>query len=167
MYEYSTANGKECPPANERFLITSIWCIIALCYFLLLSASFYIVMLFFNYTMLTFIWLCCYLFLNEKMKEKPVELRLQTVNWARLQVTQGTQWGREISQSFQDRGGNLDNYGKHSFLEYLDFIENPYTYGTEYDIIMLCLSWLKFALLNIIIIEKYYLEKSYRHYKNV
>jgi len=71
-------------------------------------------------------------------KEKPVELRLQTINWARLQVTQGTQWGREISQSFQDREGNLDNYGKHSFLEYLDFIENPYTYGTEYDIIMLC-----------------------------
>ncbi len=50
----------------------------------------------------------------------------------------GTQWGTEISQTFQDREGNLDNYGKHSFLEYLDFIENPYTYGTEYDIIMLC-----------------------------
>ena len=69
---------------------------------------------------------------------KQVELRLQTINWARLQVTQGTQWGREISQTFQDREGNLDNYGKHSFLEYLDFMENPYTYGTEYDIIMLC-----------------------------
>ncbi len=49
---------------------------------------------------------------------KQVELRLQTINWARLQVTQGTQWGREISQTFQDREGNLDNYGKHSFLEY-------------------------------------------------
>ena len=23
-------------------------------------------------------------------------------------------------------------------MEYLDFMENPYTYGTEYDIIMLC-----------------------------
>ena len=71
-------------------------------------------------------------------KGTPVELRLQTINWARLQVTQGTQWGRGIWKSFEDREGNLDNYGKHSFLEYLDFVSDPYTYGTEYDIIMLC-----------------------------
>ncbi len=34
----------------------------------------------------------------------------------------------ELEGFFQDREGNLDNYGKHSFLEYLDFMENPYTY---------------------------------------
>jgi hypothetical protein len=33
----------------------------------------------------------------------------------------------------------LDNYGKHSFLEYLDFVADPHIYGTEYDINMLCL----------------------------
>jgi hypothetical protein len=71
-------------------------------------------------------------------KGKPVELRLHTINWACMQVTQGTQWGRGIWKSFEDREGNLDNYGKHSFLEYLDFVADPYTYGTEYDIFMLC-----------------------------
>jgi len=71
-------------------------------------------------------------------KGKPVELRLHTINWACMQVTQGTQWGRGIWKSFEDREGNLDNYRKHSFLEYLDFVADPYTYGTEYDIIMLC-----------------------------
>jgi hypothetical protein len=71
-------------------------------------------------------------------KRKPVELRLHTANWAHMQVTQGTQWRRGIWKSFEDREGNLDNYGKHSFLEYLDFVIDPYTYGTEYDIIMLC-----------------------------
>ena len=51
-------------------------------------------------------------------KGKPVKLRLHMINWARMQVTQGTQWGRGIWKSFEDREGNLDNYGKHSFLEY-------------------------------------------------
>ncbi len=52
-----------------------------------------------------------------------------------MQVTQGTQWGRGIWKSFEDREGSSDNYGKHSFLEYLDFVADPYTYGTEYDIV--------------------------------
>jgi hypothetical protein len=58
-------------------------------------------------------------------KGKPVELRLHTINWACMQVTQGTQWGRGIWKSFEDREGNLDNYRKHSFLEYLDFVPDP------------------------------------------
>ncbi len=44
-------------------------------------------------------------------KGKPVKLRLHMINWARMQVTQGTQWGRGIWKSFEDREGNLDNYG--------------------------------------------------------
>jgi hypothetical protein len=71
-------------------------------------------------------------------KEKPVESRLCTINWVCMQVTQGTQWGRRVWKTFEDREGNLDNYGKHSFLEYLDFVTDPHIYGTEYDIIMLC-----------------------------
>jgi len=62
-------------------------------------------------------------------KGKPVELRLHAINWARMQVTQGTQWGRGIWKSFEDREGNLDNYGKHSFLEYLDFVTDPYVWN--------------------------------------
>ena len=46
-----------------------------------------------------------------------------------MQVTQGTQWGRGICQSFQDREGIFDTYGKHSFLEYLDFIEDQYIWN--------------------------------------
>jgi hypothetical protein len=45
---------------------------------------------------------------------------------------------REHNGDFEDREGNLDNYGKHSFLEYLDFVTDPHIHGTEYDIIMLC-----------------------------
>jgi len=58
-------------------------------------------------------------------KGKPVELRLHAINWACMQVTQGTQWGRGIWKSFEDREGNLDNYGKHSFFGIFGFCRRP------------------------------------------
>jgi hypothetical protein len=71
-------------------------------------------------------------------KGKPVELRLHTINWACLQVAKGTQWGREMWKAFENRNGNLDNYGKQKFWEYLDFVADPNIHGTEYDNDMLC-----------------------------
>jgi hypothetical protein len=71
-------------------------------------------------------------------KGKPAELRLCKINWACLQVTKGTQWGGEMWKTFEDREGNSDNCGKHSFLEYLDFVADLNIHGTEYDIDMLC-----------------------------
>ncbi len=69
---------------------------------------------------------------------KTVELRFRTIEWARLQVTEGTSWGVKMWTRFDDRNGNIDNYGKTSFLDYLALMEDPKIYGTEYDIIMLC-----------------------------
>jgi hypothetical protein len=71
-------------------------------------------------------------------KGNSVELRLRTINGARMQVTKGTQWGRGIWKTFEDREGNLDNYGKQSYLECLDFVADSHIHGTEYDIDMLC-----------------------------
>jgi hypothetical protein len=69
---------------------------------------------------------------------KPVELRFRTIEWARLQVTEGTSWGLQIWTRFDDRNGNNDNYGKISFLDYLAFMEDPKIYGTEYNLFILC-----------------------------
>ncbi len=40
-------------------------------------------------------------------------------------------------KGFEERKGSSNNYGKRSYLEYLDFMANPAIYGTEYDIVML------------------------------
>jgi hypothetical protein len=55
-----------------------------------------------------------------------------------MQISQGTVWGKKMWQSFEERKGSSNNYGKMSYLEYLDLLENPTIYSTEYDIIMLC-----------------------------
>jgi hypothetical protein len=69
---------------------------------------------------------------------KSVELRYSAVEWAKIQTTQGTIWGKNMWKMFEERKGNSDNYGKSSYLEYLGLLENPTIYGTEYDIVMLC-----------------------------
>jgi len=77
---------------------------------------------------------------------KPVELRFRTIEWARSQVSAGTNWGITMWLRFDDRNGNPDNYGKTSFLDYLALMEDPKIYGTEYDIFMLC-EFLKISIL--------------------
>jgi hypothetical protein len=71
-------------------------------------------------------------------KGKQVELRYRAVEWARMQTTKGTVWGKKMWKRFEERKGSSDNYGKRSYLEYLDFMANSAIYGTEYDIVMLC-----------------------------
>ncbi len=55
------------------------------------------------------------------MERKNSRVEITYDKLARMQVAQGTQWGRGIWKSFEDREGSSDNYGKHSFVEYLDF----------------------------------------------
>ena len=69
---------------------------------------------------------------------KPVELRLKSLKWAQLQVSKGTEWGKQMWKRFDETKGNPDTYGKNSYLDYLVFLMDPQIYGTEYDIIMLC-----------------------------
>jgi hypothetical protein len=46
--------------------------------------------------------------------------------------------GVQMWTRFDDRNGNVDNYRKTSFLDYLALMEDPTIYRTEYDIFMLC-----------------------------
>jgi hypothetical protein len=74
----------------------------------------------------------------QSWKGKPVESRYHAVEWARLQVTQGTGWGEKMWKRIDERKGSSDNYRKMSYLEYLDFLVEPKIYGIECDIVILC-----------------------------
>jgi hypothetical protein len=65
-------------------------------------------------------------------------LRLKSLKWAQIQVSKGTEWGKQMYKRFDETKGNPDTYGKNSYLDYLTFLTDPKIYGTEYDIIMLC-----------------------------
>jgi hypothetical protein len=66
------------------------------------------------------------------MERKNSQVEITYDKLARMQVAQGTQWGRK---SFEDREGSLDNYGKHSFGEYLDFVADIHM---EQNMILSC-----------------------------
>jgi hypothetical protein len=40
-----------------------------------------------------------------------------TIQWAEVQLKQGTIWGKEMWKWFEDTKANPDSYGKNSFLE--------------------------------------------------
>lgn len=69
---------------------------------------------------------------------KPMELRITSIRWAKNQVLQGTIWGQTIWENFDLTTSNPDAYGKSNYLEYLNNMEDPTVFGTEYDIQMLC-----------------------------
>jgi hypothetical protein len=75
------------------------------------------------------------------------------MEWAKIQITQGTIWGKNMWKMFKERKGNSDNYGKSSYLEYLGLLENLTIYGTEYDIVMLSLKI--FSYLHLMSLFKY------------
>jgi hypothetical protein len=77
-------------------------------------------------------------YFSTRWKGKPVELRFNSIKWAQLQVSQGTEWGIFMWLKFDDTRANQDSYGKHSYLHYLEYMMDPKVYGTEYDLVMLC-----------------------------
>ena len=76
--------------------------------------------------------------LLDNWKGKSFQLRYQSVTWAQNEVKRGSSWGMFMWNHFEHTKHSQDAYGKSNYMEYLEEMKNITTFGTQYDVVMLC-----------------------------